>query len=148
MVHLANAGQKVKGPIFFNLDKPVGKGPGVDGPAMLSEEVQLVQILLKALGFYSLPGSPGVSGTNDERTIEAITQFQLNHTAVFPDGRISVAHGQTFGPGTPFAIVKLNALVRDKHSDVWPRIHRIPSVSVPPLLFNRVTEILGVDQIR
>src|SRR5688572_18862831 len=82
MVHLANAGQKIKEPIFFNVDKQVV--PGVDGPDMLSEEVQLVQILLKPLGFYSLPGSPGVSGTNDERTIEAITQFQLNHTPFSP----------------------------------------------------------------
>ena len=87
MVHIANAGPKNKGPIFFNVDHPVGQGQGVEPNAVLSADVQLVQVMLRALGYYSQPGG-GCSGRNDYNTVQAITQFQLNHTSAIPDGRI------------------------------------------------------------
>jgi Putative peptidoglycan binding domain len=146
MVHLANAGPRAKGPIFFNVDHPVGQGPGVPKALSLSADVQLVQVFLKVLGFYK-PTNVVFSGVNDTDTINAITQFQLNNTSPKPDGRISVATGEIFAPNSPFAIVTLNRLVRSDASvsNVWPRIHRIPGMPVPPLLFTRVTEMLGVS---
>jgi hypothetical protein len=144
MVHLANAGPRAKGSVFFNIDHPVGQGPGVEPGVSRSVDVQLVQLFLKVLGFYNLPGG-GFTGLNDSRTIDAIIQFQLNHTSPKPDGRISVARGESFGSNSTFAIVTLNRLVREKQNGTWPRIHRFPGLPVPPLLFNRVTEILGVS---
>jgi peptidoglycan hydrolase-like protein with peptidoglycan-binding domain len=144
MVHIANAGPKATGPIFFNVDQPVGNGPGVPRFGTLSADVQLVQVLLKVLGFYK-PRFVGFSGVNDPETIEAITQFQLNHTSVKPDGRISVAQGTTFAPNATYAIVTLNRVARDETQSSWPRIHRIPAMPVPPLLFRRVEELLGAS---
>ena len=144
MVHIANAGPKNKGPIFFNVDHPVGQGIGVEPNAVLSADVQLVQVFLRALGFYDQPGG-GFSGRNDSYTIQAITQFQLNHTSAKPDGRISVATGETFSAGSPFAIVTLNKLVRQKFQNEWPRIHRIGGVAGPPVLQARLTEIFGLQ---
>lgn len=142
MVHIANAGPGKKGPIFFNVDKPVGQGPGVEPNSILSADVQLVQCFLKALGFYR-PNETGFSGRNDQETVQAIIQFQLNHTSPKPDGRISVATGETFAPGSQFAIFKLNELVRKKFRTEWPRIHAIGGVPGPPVLQNRLTEIFG-----
>lgn len=141
MVHMANCGPNTKGPMFFNVDKPVGNGGQTTDR---SEDVQLVQMFLNLLGFYR-PGEINLSGFNDPETVAAITQFQLNNTSPKPDGKISVAHGVTFGKNSPFAIVTLNNLVRDKTASSWPRIHRIPGRSAPPQLFNRVAALLAVS---
>jgi len=143
MVHIANAGPKNKGPIFFNVDHPVGQGQGVEPNAVLSADVQLVQVMLRALGYYSQPGG-GCSGRNDYNTVQAITQFQLNHTSAIPDGRISVATGETFGPGSQFAIVTLNKLVREKFRSDWPLIHRLGGIPGPPDLQIRLNQIFGI----
>jgi hypothetical protein len=131
--------------MFLNVDQAVGAG----APRFpLNEDTQLVQMLLKILDFYK-PVGTAFSGINDEETIQAITDFQLAEIGIVPkpDGRVSVAHGLSFGAGTAFTIVRLNAVASRRVVDSWPRLDRVPGIPAPPLLFNAMTRLFGVQRL-
>ena len=144
MVHIANGGPSDRGPIFFNVDQPVGNGGSHN---VLNADTQLVQWMLRRLGFFG-DDSMGFSGVNDQDTIDAITQFQLANGPFPPDGKVSVAHGVTYGGSMIYTIVRLNALVRDKFRFTgWPVINRFPNATMPPLLFSRISRLFGNDSL-
>ena len=140
MVHMANCGPGTTGAMFYNIDQIVGAG----GPRGLNADTQLVQWMLSQLGF--LDGTR-FSGENDAETIDAITQFQLANGPFPPDGRVSIAHGTTFGSQhSPYNIVRLNFQIREKFRfSGWPAINKIPGAPMAPKVFGRIAELLGND---
>jgi hypothetical protein len=129
--------------MFFNVDNPVGAGPGTQVDR--SADVQMVQLFLLWLGHYKgMFGNDGrISGHNDRNTIEAIKAFQRSK-AIIADGRISVARGTNFGSNS-YTIVELNKAARQKVADHWPRIHCVPAKPCPPLVYSAMEKLLGVS---
>jgi hypothetical protein len=142
MVHIANAGLG-QGPMFFNVDNPVGAGPGTK--ANRTDDVQMVQMFLSWLGYYKgvVGNDGGFSGQNDQNTIDAIKAFQKAKGLV-ADGRISVARGTSFGSNT-FTIVELNKSARQQVAAHWPRIHCVPGKVCAPLVYAAMERVLGVS---
>ena len=140
MFYIANVGATAKGPMFFNLGKPVGAGVLDDS---LSADVQIVQFFLSCLGFYTYRGSATTfSGHNDAETAAAIKAYQESKPDLTRDGRVSVAQGLTFGPGTTWTIIALNRDVRLANASTWPRLMDFEK-KPPPLMANRVGALLG-----
>ena len=142
MVHIANCGPNAPGPMFFNVDWPVGAG----GPVgMMNEDTQLVQWMLRKLGYYGGINDEGYSGVNDDETVAAITQFQNDWGPQPADGTVSVAHGVSFGASQAlYTIVRLNYYICDKfRGHGWPNINQIQPGPMAPLAWNRVAKLLG-----
>jgi hypothetical protein len=74
-----NAGPRAKGPVFFNVDQPVGQGPGVPEPLSLSTDVQLVQVFLKVLGFYKPTTCSAALIMTGNTSAVATLPHQLSH---------------------------------------------------------------------
>jgi Putative peptidoglycan binding domain len=139
MVHMANCGPNTTGRMFFNIDAQVGKG---GPPQRRNVDTELVQWMLTQLDFLDMNNS--FSGENDQKTIDAITQFQLANGPFPPDGFVSVARGVSFGPNhSPFVIVNLNRDIRRKFSGQWPIINQIVGRNMPPTLAIRIGDLLG-----
>jgi Putative peptidoglycan binding domain len=141
MVHMANCGPNTKGAMFFNVDKIVGSG---GAPNSSNEDTQLVQWMLRQLGFFGTEGD-FYSGSNDAQTIDAITQFQLSNGPFPPDGRVSVALGASYGAqAAPYTIVRLNFAIRDKFRfSGWPHLNQMPNRIMAPQAWRRLAELLG-----
>lgn len=139
MVHMANCGPNTKGRMFYNIDVPVGKGTPPQGR---NADTELVQWMLTQLDFLDMNNA--FTGENDQKTIDAITQFQLANGPFLPDGLVSVARGVSFGPNhSAFTIVNLNRDIRQKFSGQWPIINKIAGRNMPPTLAIRIGDLLG-----
>jgi hypothetical protein len=118
-------------PVFFNVDGAVGAPPAENLP----EDVLLVQFMLKDFGTkmgYKSFALLDVTGVIDEKTIEAIGQFQrgirkLGHSQIV-DKRISPArrHEYQYRQGSFWTIVDLNNQFQNFYVDIWPRIDKVP----------------------
>jgi hypothetical protein len=121
-------------PVFFNVDGVVGAQPATNK----REDVLLVQFLFRAIANsgkpFKAPATQAaatavqMTGNIDDKTINAIRTMQQNSAqGKIADGRVSPAVlGYSYGPAT-FSITDLNASLRQRFPDVFPRIDKIPS---------------------
>ena len=82
--------------------------------------------MLTQLDFLDLNNS--FTGENNQKTIDAVTQFQFANGPLLPDGLVSVARGVSFGPNrSPFMIINLNRDIRQKFTGQWAIIVSVRS---------------------
>lgn len=98
--------------------------------------------MLTQLDFLDLNNS--FTGENNQKTIDAVTQFQFANGPFLPDGLVSVARGVNFGPNrSPFMIINLNRDIRQKFTGQWAIINQIAGRNMPTTLANRIGDLLG-----
>ena len=149
MAHLLAPQQyKTTLPVFYNVDGVVGSNPAVNN----REDVLLVQFAFKVIAAkpqgISSPESQKVfqavqtTGIIDQATIDAIRAGQMEVKKQKPkavvDGRVSPASSGSygFGGGASYFVVTLNESIQMRHTEIWPRIDKIPGC--PPELTQMV----------
>lgn len=119
-------------PVFYNVDAVVGATPSDNK----REDVLLVQFCLERVAKQPLPDSNPeavaeakavkTTGVIDPATINAIRGIQKRNKGSIVDGRVSPCKMEYFYGSGAFTIVHLNLSLHRRHSDVWPRIDKIP----------------------
>lgn len=129
-------GANVHLPLFFNISNRVGAGC-----ANATEDVVLASYLMRLSGKSSknpkareICQNTAVTYSATDDFIKSITDLQCA-LGIDADGRISPSSSNgMYSGGRSYLIANFNKNVRVGYADLWPRIDRIPDISVPALV--------------
>jgi hypothetical protein len=137
-------------PTFFNVDGVVGAPPAQNKP----EDVVFIQFIFRFAADHPGRVAPEllpvlnavqVTGSIDAATINAIRatqeRFHRNRPGTIVDGRVSPAHGYSYGSDL-FTIVHYNNILQEETKADWPRLDKVPGCP-PALAAAVIREVVG-----